>query len=136
MILQSKSWKLTSPLRRIYDFIDAAKQGLTVNRATQYSENGHSTTQGGAAVGNVVNVDLQETNETEWSELPGALPASLIDNYLTVKLKLFLSHSTTSIVFPRFEQPLVSIIIPTFNKAEYLYQCFRATLHTQMWRLR
>ena len=50
MILQSKSWKLTSPLRRIYDFIDAAKQGLTVNRATQYSENGHSTTQGGAAV--------------------------------------------------------------------------------------
>lgn len=44
------------------------------------------------------------------------------------RLKVFLSDPTLALVFPAFADPLVSIVIPTFNKAEYLYQCLESLL--------
>jgi GT2 family glycosyltransferase/glycosyltransferase involved in cell wall biosynthesis/SAM-dependent methyltransferase len=48
-------------------------------------------------------------------------------------LNLFLSSSNSTIVFPQFQEPRVSIVIPTFNKAEYLYQCLGSVFaHTEV----
>ena len=44
------------------------------------------------------------------------------------RLKIFLSDPTSALLFPTFPDPLVSIVIPTFNKAEYLYQCLESLL--------
>jgi GT2 family glycosyltransferase/2-polyprenyl-3-methyl-5-hydroxy-6-metoxy-1,4-benzoquinol methylase/glycosyltransferase involved in cell wall biosynthesis len=52
---------------------------------------------------------------------------SLEKNWKT-ELESFVSDTTRSLVFPSFERPLVSIVIPTFNKAEYLYQCLNNLL--------
>jgi GT2 family glycosyltransferase/glycosyltransferase involved in cell wall biosynthesis len=44
------------------------------------------------------------------------------------RLKLFLADATSALIFPAFANPLVSVVIPTFNKAEYLYQCLESLL--------
>jgi glycosyltransferase involved in cell wall biosynthesis len=55
-------------------------------------------------------------------------PRTLSEQVLKEKLSLFLSQPSAKLVFPRFEEPIVSIVIPTFNKAEYLYQCLESIL--------
>lgn len=44
-------------------------------------------------------------------------------NFLRVKLALFLSGPENALEFPVCEKPLVSILLLTFNKAEYTLQC-------------
>jgi O-antigen biosynthesis protein len=44
------------------------------------------------------------------------------------KLELFLSQVSARLIFPQFREPLVSIMIPTFNKVAYLYQCLESIL--------
>ena len=51
-----------------------------------------------------------------------------IERMLKLRLELFLSQPNTKLSFPNYKDPLVSIIIPTFNKAEYLYQCLESIL--------
>jgi GT2 family glycosyltransferase/glycosyltransferase involved in cell wall biosynthesis len=49
------------------------------------------------------------------------------------KLKLFLDDPSARLTFPAYRHPVVSIVIPTFNKAEYLYQCLESILaYTQV----
>jgi len=50
------------------------------------------------------------------------------EQMLRVKLNLFLSDHSSNLVFPQFNEPAVSIVIPTFNKVEYLYQCLESIL--------
>jgi GT2 family glycosyltransferase/glycosyltransferase involved in cell wall biosynthesis len=58
---------------------------------------------------------------------------SLLEQIWKDKLKLFLAEPSARLTFPSYEAPLVSIVIPTFNKAEYLYQCLESILaHTQV----
>jgi GT2 family glycosyltransferase/2-polyprenyl-3-methyl-5-hydroxy-6-metoxy-1,4-benzoquinol methylase len=45
---------------------------------------------------------------------------------LNEKLDSFLSHTKKRLIFPTYEKPLVSIIILTFNKAAYTYQCLES----------
>ena len=52
----------------------------------------------------------------------------VLPSYLVHMLKAFLSNPSTRMVFPRFQEPLVSIVIPTFNHAEYLYLCLQSIL--------
>ena len=47
---------------------------------------------------------------------------------LKSRLNSFLSDSASRLVFPQSQDPVVSILIPTFNKAEYLYQCLESIL--------
>jgi GT2 family glycosyltransferase/SAM-dependent methyltransferase len=55
----------------------------------------------------------------------------LLEHAWKAKLQLFLGNPVSKLVFPLFENPVVSIVIPTFNKAEYLYQCLESILsHT------
>lgn len=53
---------------------------------------------------------------------------TLMESLLKQKLKLFLSQPGSQLVFPQFPEPLVSILISTFNKAEYLFQCLETIL--------
>jgi len=46
-----------------------------------------------------------------------------IVNLLKIKTELFLSDPAQRLAFPSFERPVVSILIVTFNKAEYTFQC-------------
>ena len=49
------------------------------------------------------------------------------------KLKHFLSQPTFNLSFPHFKEPIVSIIILTFNKAYLTYQCLESILaHTDI----
>ncbi|HLF20697.1 MAG TPA: glycosyltransferase [Bacteroidota bacterium] len=137
MILYSKSWKLTSPLRRVYDYINSTLQGAKREGwAPRYILSGPSASQTAeaAAVYEPNNHNLmQEINEDGKGESAAVLRKSLIESALRVKLKHFLSQSRATLLFPRFPEPLVSIIIPTFNKAEYLYQCLESILaHTDL----
>jgi GT2 family glycosyltransferase len=50
------------------------------------------------------------------------------EQILKVRLNLFLSQPSVNLVFPLFTDPLVSIVIPTFNRAEHLYQCLESIL--------
>jgi GT2 family glycosyltransferase/glycosyltransferase involved in cell wall biosynthesis len=60
-------------------------------------------------------------------------PRLLLEELLKQKLSLFLSQPGSRLVFPQFSEPLVSILISTFNKAEYLYQCLETILaHTDI----
>jgi len=48
-------------------------------------------------------------------------------------LRSFLSDPSTTLAFPAFADPVVSIVIPTYNKAEYLYQCLESIVaHTDL----
>jgi GT2 family glycosyltransferase/glycosyltransferase involved in cell wall biosynthesis len=48
-----------------------------------------------------------------------------------VRLQAFLAQDTVRLVFPRPEKPKASIVIPTFDKAAFLYQCLESLLaHT------
>jgi O-antigen biosynthesis protein len=58
---------------------------------------------------------------------------SFLEHTWKQKLKLFLSDPSSSLVFPAVPDPLVSILIPTFNKGAYLYQCLESVLaHTDV----
>lgn len=46
-----------------------------------------------------------------------------IRNFLNIKKELFLIDPLSEIVFTKYEQPKVSILLVTYNKAEYTYQC-------------
>lgn len=46
-----------------------------------------------------------------------------IKNFIDLKMQLFLSDHEGTMVFPEFERPVVSILLVTFNKAEYTFQC-------------
>jgi GT2 family glycosyltransferase/glycosyltransferase involved in cell wall biosynthesis len=47
------------------------------------------------------------------------------------KLELFLSDPASALVFPTWPDPVVSIVVPSFNRAEDLYQCLESVLaHT------
>ena len=49
------------------------------------------------------------------------------------ELESFLADRRRHLTFPSYENPRVSIVIPTFNKAEYLYQCLNSVLsHTNV----
>jgi len=58
----------------------------------------------------------------------GIQSISILERILKLRLELFLSQSHAKLRFPKFEEPSVSIVIPTFNKAEYLYQCLESVL--------
>ncbi|HSE84622.1 MAG TPA: class I SAM-dependent methyltransferase [Candidatus Binatia bacterium] len=53
---------------------------------------------------------------------------SFLKQMLCGKLKLFLSQTSAKLTFPCCEQPVVTIVIPTFNKAEYLFQCLESII--------
>ena len=53
---------------------------------------------------------------------------SLLERSWKDKLKLFLAEPSARLTFPAYDDPVVSIVIPTFNKAEYLYQCLESIL--------
>lgn len=46
-----------------------------------------------------------------------------IVNLLRIKTELFLADPRQRLVLPAFERPVVSILMVTYNKAEYTYQC-------------
>ncbi len=48
---------------------------------------------------------------------------ALDESALRTRLDQFLSQPSAQLVFPTVDDPLVSIVISTFNRAEYLYQC-------------
>jgi GT2 family glycosyltransferase/SAM-dependent methyltransferase len=81
-----------------------------------------------------------ELHESPASPVPDQQPApstttSMIADQavLEARLQQFLSQPSVRLIFPHFEEPLVSIVIPTFNKAEYLYQCLESILiHTDV----
>jgi len=57
------------------------------------------------------------------SEEAGTKYWESIANLLKIKTALFLSDPRQRLVFPRFERPVVSILIVTYNKSEYTFQC-------------
>jgi len=62
---------------------------------------------------------------------PASSPRGFLERTWRDKLKLFLSDPASTLVFPACPDPLVSIVIPTFDRAEYLYQCLESLLaHT------
>ena len=50
------------------------------------------------------------------------------EKILIAKLDCFLSHTTDHLIFPKYENPAVSIIILTFNKSSFTYQCLESIL--------
>ena len=57
------------------------------------------------------------------SEKSGKRYWKSIADLLRIKMALFLSDPRQRLVFPRFDRPVVSILIVTFNKCEYTFQC-------------
>ncbi|GAB4304680.1 MAG: hypothetical protein Fur0034_21710 [Desulfuromonadia bacterium] len=56
-----------------------------------------------------------------------------VRHLLQQKLSLFLSIPDTRLRLPRYESPVVSIILVLFNKAEYTYQCLESlTAHADL----
>lgn len=55
-------------------------------------------------------------------------PSALSEQVLKERLSLFLSQPSPKLVFPRFHEPIVSIVIPTFNRAEYLYHSLESIM--------
>lgn len=56
---------------------------------------------------------------------------SITDSFKTElfkKLESFLSNPQKNLIFPIYQYPVVSIIILTFNKSEYTYQCLNSLL--------
>ncbi len=49
-------------------------------------------------------------------------------HYISAVTKGFLSSSQIPICFPKFTKPIVSIIIPTFNRVDLLTSCIRSVL--------
>ncbi len=47
---------------------------------------------------------------------------------LNEKLQFFLSESCSRLIFPHYSKPMVSIIILTFNKSPYTFQCLQSIL--------
>ena len=50
------------------------------------------------------------------------------EKILIAKLDCFLSNTTDHLIFPKYENPTVSIIILTFNKSSFTYQCLESIL--------
>jgi GT2 family glycosyltransferase len=60
--------------------------------------------------------------------MTGMLPSELSDQNLSHNLNEFISSHGVELEFPAYENPLVSIIIVTYNNAHYTYQCLRSLL--------
>ncbi|TFE70849.1 glycosyl transferase [Methylacidiphilum sp. Yel] len=61
-------------------------------------------------------------------ETPSLSPITQNSQWLKHSLLLFLNNLTTTLKFPVFSSPLLSIVISTRNRAELLYQCFQSIL--------
>lgn len=59
---------------------------------------------------------------------PASSMLGFLEDIWKARLKVFLADPTSTLAFPAFPDPLVSVVIPTFNKAEYLYQCLESLL--------
>ena len=78
-----------------------------------------------ATVQPAVATPVGQQNESEFLRFP-------VETWKT-ESDAFLSDPTRHLIFPLFETPLVSVVIPTFNKVEYLYQCLNSILsHTEV----
>jgi hypothetical protein len=66
-------------------------------------------------------------------ERSAASVRSFLERSWKERLKSLLGEPSARLTFPAYRDPVVSIVIPTFNKAEYLYQCLESILaHTQV----
>jgi GT2 family glycosyltransferase/SAM-dependent methyltransferase len=72
---------------------------------------------------------IETTQNKELKYLNTNLDISKVESEKTLieKSDLFLSEQRR-LIFPKYEKPLVSIIILTFNKAAYTYQCLRSLI--------
>ena len=113
--------------RAIYDFKSLGFRGLVskIIKDVQAS-NGWGSHLGGAAMAQYTDVISVGTRKQFASR------GSLVESW-KAELESFLADATKNLTFPSFETPEVSIVIPTFNKAEYLYQCLKSILfHTDL----
>lgn len=62
-------------------------------------------------------------NKAEEIEKAGNTYWESIANVLRIKTEIFFANPEGRLVFPQYEKPLVSILIITFNKVEYTFQC-------------
>ena len=61
------------------------------------------------------------------------LPEKSLDTFKSYKLLNFLSQPGVNLFFPKFDEPVVSIITLTFNKAEFTYQYLESIIaHTDI----
>jgi GT2 family glycosyltransferase len=61
------------------------------------------------------------------------LPEKSLDTFMSYKLLNFLSQPGVNLSFPKFEEPIVSIITLTFNKVEFTYQYLESIIaHTDI----
>ena len=92
----------------------------------EQSSNGPGTHPGTTATEQpTVATSVGNQNQSEFLRSPG-------ETWKT-ELDAFLSDPTRHLIFPLFETPLVSVVIPTFNKVEYLYQCLNSIFsHTEV----
>lgn len=82
-------------------------------------------------VGQPVRPTVTQPNHAISVGAPGQVPSlASPEETWTADLESFLTDALT---FPSFPTPEVSIVIPTFNKAAYLYQCLKSILlHTDL----
>ena len=76
------------------------------------------------------NAKLKENNKiyNVYQKNDKLIPDTDPEKNLIIKLDLFLSEKR-QLKFPKYEKPVVSIIILTFNKAAYTYQCLESLIN-------
>lgn len=73
------------------------------------------------------------SQHSEKDKTTNEAPGYSLDNFMEAKLKCFLGQYDNKLLFPVYDEPLVSIITPTFNKASFTYQYLESLLaHTNI----
>ncbi|MDH3442826.1 MAG: glycosyltransferase, partial [Deltaproteobacteria bacterium] len=76
---------------------------------------------------------IESSGPPRVAEQPISSPSWAHDGIWKTEIESFISDTSKTLSFPSCDTPLASIVIPTFNKAEYLYQCLKSILsHTEV----
>jgi GT2 family glycosyltransferase/ubiquinone/menaquinone biosynthesis C-methylase UbiE len=118
-ILNSYSWKITSPLRRIFDLLNDpnTKSSLLPQKTLPVEV---------SATNDSASQDLAEQNILSPQNSLDASKRFLTDMAKQALSNFLLSNSTLEI--PQFEKPEISIILVLFNRAELTLQCLSSIL--------
>lgn len=113
-ILNSRSWKITAPMRYCAKQFSELRQIFTKRLTPKGRVQDFSRQEKAALSGNTPPLNKEDTKRPSYNQRQES------------HINQFLNRPTAQIIFPHHNQPLVSIVIPTFNRAALLLETLSA----------
>ena len=126
-ILSSRSWKLTSPLRKVGILIRKILKNYNSSKKKIYKEN-----KGIKKTNNSISKDRRADGEREAVQVEAQIQIETLKSRYNEKARKDfdeLLRSSQRLTFPKFKDINLSIIIVLYNQAHFSFLCLKSILH-------